>query len=185
MAYGLRFPDFAVDCELVALSQPGEYPIDRGRLVSTRGLDIAVADYDQHFVEEHVPWSNALHARLRERGSYLVGPLARYATSAGELSPVAAEAAAAAGLEPSERNLTAWWFATHPKPVRDAIERHRAGLDADSRRYLMRRDFKVIEVRRDKKNPDELAYAQIVESDDKPAILKPEEYTRGLEVFNI
>ena len=45
--------------------EPGEYPIDRGRIVSNRGLDIAVAEYDEHFVEEHVEWSNALHSQLR------------------------------------------------------------------------------------------------------------------------
>ena len=42
--------------------------------------------------------SNALHSRLRERGSYLVGPLARYALSSDRLSPLAREAASEAGL---------------------------------------------------------------------------------------
>ena len=64
---GLDFPDYEHDYELVTLSEPGEYPIDRGRLVSNRGLDIDVTEYDAHFVEEHVAWSNALHSRLRER----------------------------------------------------------------------------------------------------------------------
>jgi len=50
-------------------------------------------------------------------------------------------------LDPSEHNLTAYWFASHPKPVRDAIERHRAGLDADSRRYLTRRELLENDVR--------------------------------------
>jgi sulfhydrogenase subunit alpha len=101
---GLRFPDYEQAYELVALAQPGEYPIDRGRIVSSNGLDIDVADYDDHFVEEHVPWSNALHSRLRERGSYLCGPLARYALHADRLSDGARSAAAAAGLTPAERN---------------------------------------------------------------------------------
>jgi len=101
---GFDFPDYAQGYELVALSEPGEYPIDRGRIVSNRGLDIAVADYDEHFVEEHVPWSNALHSRLVERGSYLVGPLARFALGFESLSPLAREAAAGAGLGPDERN---------------------------------------------------------------------------------
>jgi coenzyme F420-reducing hydrogenase alpha subunit len=98
------FPDYDRDYELVALDRPGEYPIDRGRIVSNRGLDIAVSEYDDHFVEEHVPWSNALHSQLRERGSYLCGPLARYALAADRLSPLAREAAAEAGLRPEERN---------------------------------------------------------------------------------
>jgi coenzyme F420-reducing hydrogenase alpha subunit len=101
---GLDFPDYEQDYELVALSSPGEYPIDRGRIVSSRGLDIAVPEYDEHFVEEHVPWSNALHSRLRERGSYLCGPLARFALAHSELSPLAREIAREVGLDPSERN---------------------------------------------------------------------------------
>jgi coenzyme F420-reducing hydrogenase alpha subunit len=101
---GLDFPDYEQDYELVALDQPGEYPIDEGRIVSNRGLDIAVSEYDDHFVEEHVPWSNALHSQIRERGSYLCGPLARFALGADRLSPLAAESAKEAGLEAGERN---------------------------------------------------------------------------------
>ena len=101
---GLDFPDYEHDYELVTLSEPGEYPIDRGRLVSNRGLDIDVTEYDAHFVEEHVAWSNALHSRLRERDSYLCGPLARFALAHDTLSPLAREAAAEAGLTPAERN---------------------------------------------------------------------------------
>src|SRR5678815_3129041 len=80
---GFDFPDYDQDYELVALDGDGEeYPIDRGRIVSNRGLDIAVSEYDEHFVEEHVEWSNALHSQLRERGSYLCGPPARFALAA-------------------------------------------------------------------------------------------------------
>jgi coenzyme F420-reducing hydrogenase alpha subunit len=100
----LDFPEYTQDYELVALAAPDEYPIDRGRIVSNRGLDIAVGGYDEHFVEKHVPWSNALHSSLRERGSYLCGPLARFALSHDSLSPAAREAAAEAGLSPDERN---------------------------------------------------------------------------------
>ena len=101
---GLDFPDYEHDYELVALDEPGEYPIDAGRIVSNRGLDIAVDDYDEHFVEEHVEWSNALHSQLVGRGSYLCGPLARFALGADRLSPLAAEAAKDAGLAAGERN---------------------------------------------------------------------------------
>jgi sulfhydrogenase subunit alpha len=98
------FPDYERDYELVSLRQPGEYPIDRGRIVSSAGLDIAVEEYGDHFVEEHVSWSTALHSSLRERGGYLCGPLARFALNADELSPVARQAAREVGLDPSERN---------------------------------------------------------------------------------
>jgi coenzyme F420-reducing hydrogenase alpha subunit len=101
---GFEYPDYDQDYELVALSQPGEYPIDLGRIVSNRGLDIDVSEYDEHFVEEHVPWSNALHSQVRERGSYLCGPLARFALGYDRLSPTAREAAVEVELEPTERN---------------------------------------------------------------------------------
>jgi sulfhydrogenase subunit alpha len=101
---GFEFPNYEQDYELVALDEPGEYPIDRGRIASNRGLDIAVADYEEHFAEEHVEWSNALHSQIIARGSYLCGPLARFALAAGRLSPVARDAAREAGLEPTERN---------------------------------------------------------------------------------
>ena len=54
--------------------------------------------------EEHVPHSNALHSRLRDGGSYMVGPLARYSLGFDTLSPMARDAARDAGLGPSCRN---------------------------------------------------------------------------------
>jgi sulfhydrogenase subunit alpha len=101
---GLDFPEYDFDYELVSLSEPGEYPIDRGRIVSNRGLDIAVEEYDDYFVEEHVPWSNALHSHVRGRGAYLVGPLARFALHFDRLSDGARAAAVEVGLDPAERN---------------------------------------------------------------------------------
>ena len=98
------FPDFDRDYEFVALRHPDEYPFNEGRLVSNKGLDIAVREYDQHFVEEHVAHSNALQSRLNERNSYFVGPLARYNLNFDQLSPVAQEAARSAGLGPVCRN---------------------------------------------------------------------------------
>jgi coenzyme F420-reducing hydrogenase alpha subunit len=103
-AAGLPFPDYARDYELVCLAQPGEYPIDRGRVVSTAGLDIDVSEYEEHFVEEHVEWSNALHSLIVGRGSYLCGPLARFALGFDELTPLAKSAAREADLGPDERN---------------------------------------------------------------------------------
>jgi len=92
------FPEVAWDPELVALSEPDRYPIDLGRIVSNRGLDIAPAQFTTHVVEEHVEHSNALHARIRERGSYLCGPLSRYNLASATLWPPARDAARDAGL---------------------------------------------------------------------------------------
>jgi sulfhydrogenase subunit alpha len=93
-----EFPERTVDCELVALSHPGEYAIERGRIRSSGGLELAVAEYDEHFEEEHVEHSNALHSRLRSGGVYLCGPLARYSLNREWLTPLARAAAADAGL---------------------------------------------------------------------------------------
>ncbi len=100
----LEFPDYQQDYEFVALSHPDEYAITEGRLTSNKGLDIAVREYDEHFEEEHIPYSNALHSRLKARGAYLVGPLARYNLNFDRLSPLAQEAALAAALGPTCRN---------------------------------------------------------------------------------
>jgi len=100
----LDFPDVRLDPEHVALADPDGYPIDLGRIVSDRGLDIEPAAFDEHIVEEHVEHSTALHARLRERGSYLTGPLARYSLAYEALRPLAREAAREAGLGPACRN---------------------------------------------------------------------------------
>ena len=101
---GLDFPNYSFDYELVALAEPGLYPIDRGRILSSRGIDIGIDEYDLHFAEEHVEWSNALHSSVIGRGSYLCGPLARFALAADRLSPLAREAAHGAGLTAAERN---------------------------------------------------------------------------------
>jgi coenzyme F420-reducing hydrogenase alpha subunit len=103
-AAGLDYPELEQDYELVALSVPDAYAVEDGRLVSNRGLDIPVSEYEQHFVEEHVEWSNALHSRVIDRGNYLVGPLARWALSGDRLTPLAREAAREAGLGRDERN---------------------------------------------------------------------------------
>ncbi len=101
---GFPFPAFEGDYEFVALRHPQEYPFNEGRLVSNKGLDIAVRDYDQYFVEEHVKHSNSLHSQLKERGSYFVGPLARYNLNFDKLSSLAQESARAAGIGAVCRN---------------------------------------------------------------------------------
>ena len=97
-AGALPMPDHEEDYEFVALSHPERYPIEGGRLASSGGLDLAPAEYEQHFVEEQVPRSTALYSRRRDGGSYLCGPLARYALNSTRLSPLAREAAREAGL---------------------------------------------------------------------------------------
>jgi len=101
----LPVPELEQDYEFVALCAPDRYAIEDGRLRSSGGLDLDARRYEEHFAEEHVEHSTALHSRLRDGGGdYLVGPLARYALSSDRLSDVAREAAAEAGLGPVCRN---------------------------------------------------------------------------------
>jgi coenzyme F420-reducing hydrogenase alpha subunit len=101
---GLNFPELELDHEFVALRHPNEYPINEGRLVSSAGLDIHISEFDRHIEEEHVPHSNALHSRIKGRGAYLVGPMARFNLNYDHLSPVARDAAKEVGLSKSCRN---------------------------------------------------------------------------------
>ncbi len=95
---GFDFPDVRGDYRFVALREPGRYPLESGRVVSSDGLDTTAAGFADLVVEEHVARSTALHARLENRLEYLTGPLARYALNSSELPDVAAEAATRAGL---------------------------------------------------------------------------------------
>ena len=101
---GFEFPDFERDYEFVALAHPEEYPLCEGRLVSSSGLNIDAAEYEDRFVEQHVKYSNALHSVVRGRGSYFVGPLARVNLNFDKLPAPAREAARAAGFQPPVRN---------------------------------------------------------------------------------
>jgi sulfhydrogenase subunit alpha len=102
---GFTFPDLEHDHEYVALRpDDGTYPLERGRLVSTGGLDFPADQFDEYIVEEHVAHSNALHAHLVGVDNYLVGPLARYTLNFDRLTPMAQELAVESGLGTTCRN---------------------------------------------------------------------------------
>ena len=101
---GFSFPEAEMDFEFVSLSHPDEYPFNEGRIVSSGGLDLPIDEYNDYFVEEHVERSNALHSKIRERGAYHVGPLARYALNFEKLTPFAQEMAHEVGLGPVVNN---------------------------------------------------------------------------------
>jgi len=101
---GFDFPDVEMDYRFVAADDPGHYPVmGDGFIVDGRGT-FPVAAFLDEVVETHVEHSTALHAHLRSGDGYLVGPLARFALAADRLHPLAAEMAAAAGLDGPVRN---------------------------------------------------------------------------------
>jgi sulfhydrogenase subunit alpha len=101
---GFPFPDYQRDYEFVSLRHPDEYPIADGRFLSNRGLDIPIADYDSEFEERHVAHSTSLQSVLKKRGSYMVGPMARYNLNFDRLSPDVQAVARGAGLDTVCRN---------------------------------------------------------------------------------
>ena len=94
----LPMPEADRDDEYVALVSDDEYAILKGRIRSTRGIDVGVEQWNDLFVEEHVARSTALHSRIKERGLYQVGPMARFNLSEELLRPVALDAAHRVGL---------------------------------------------------------------------------------------
>jgi sulfhydrogenase subunit alpha len=100
----LDFPDMEQDYEFVSLRHEKEYPFNEGRIVSSKGLDISVSEYEFYFHESHVAHSNALHSTLRERGAYFVGPLARFNLNFDKLTPMAQELAKEVKMVPMIKN---------------------------------------------------------------------------------
>ncbi|HYL34389.1 MAG TPA: Ni/Fe hydrogenase subunit alpha [Bryobacteraceae bacterium] len=95
---GFDYPDFEQTYEFVALSHPSEYPLNEGRLVSSKGLNIDASQYEDYFTEHHVKHSNALHSVIRGRDCYQTGPLARFNLNYSKLPEVARQAAEHCGL---------------------------------------------------------------------------------------
>ncbi|WP_427168111.1 Ni/Fe hydrogenase subunit alpha [Streptomyces sp. C1-1] len=98
---GFDFPEARTDADLLALAAADTYAIEGGtptvlRADGSRG-SFPVREFTEHVTETHVAHSTALHSRLDGR-LHLTGSLARFAVSGSLLSPVALEAAVAAGL---------------------------------------------------------------------------------------
>ncbi|WP_433560330.1 Ni/Fe hydrogenase subunit alpha [Nocardia sp. CA-151230] len=100
---GFEFPDLEFEHDLLAATTPERYAIENGTVQTSAGSSFPAADFGAHVIEEQVPHSTALHARLDGR-RYLTGPLARYSLNSRQLSPLAREVAAAVGLGSECRN---------------------------------------------------------------------------------
>lgn len=118
----LDLPDDPQDFTSVALRHDHEYPILSGRIVSDRGLDLAVQDFPEHFQESHVAHSTALYAHL-DGAPYLVGPLARLNLNQDRLSSPTQAALKATGIQFPSRNL-------FHSVIARAVEIHEVVLEA-------------------------------------------------------
>lgn len=67
----LKVPEFNCPSEYVALGQGGS-------VLSTAGLDIPVDEYPNYFQESEIGHGFAKQSRIKDRGSFMVGALARF-----------------------------------------------------------------------------------------------------------
>jgi len=95
---GFDLLDRNLDIEFVALRQPNEYPMNDGRMVSSKGLDCPQERFAEVFEEHQVPYSNALHATVKGRGAYFLGPLARINLNFDALGPTVTGVARETGI---------------------------------------------------------------------------------------
>ena len=99
---GFDYPDLTVDHEMLALTAD-RYPLEDGTIARSAGPVFGIAEFSDHVRETHVAHSTALHATLDGR-PHLTGPMARYTLNHDALSPLARQAASAAGLGRECRN---------------------------------------------------------------------------------
>jgi sulfhydrogenase subunit alpha len=100
---GFDFPDLELEHDMLALHEPSRYAIERGDITTSTGRTFPACEFLDHVVEHQVPHSTALQATL-DGERYLTGPLARYTLNSAQLSPLARQAAAEAGLGATCRN---------------------------------------------------------------------------------
>lgn len=96
---GFEFHDPEQAYTFLALRGPSEYPMNEGDIVTTQGHRMAPSEFERHFHEEQVPYSNALHCTLNGQ-SYLTGPLARLALNQDQLSLLTKDVLQSTGLVP-------------------------------------------------------------------------------------
>ncbi len=101
---GFDYPRIGEASELVAISNPDEYAINEGRMVSTEGLDVAEEDYRTQIIEEQVNHSNAKQSKVKGRDVFMVGPLARVVLNGEKLSGRARKLRSEIGFDGDSRD---------------------------------------------------------------------------------
>jgi sulfhydrogenase subunit alpha len=99
----LPWPQFERETEYVSLQKTDEYAFIDGQIATTDGFVYDLTDYRKVTNEFMVPYSTAKHAR-HNRGSYMVGALARFNNNYEQLHPRAKAAAEELGMKPLVTN---------------------------------------------------------------------------------
>ncbi len=99
---GVKLPDFEHPTEYICLTNPDEYAVYSGDILSSVDGITPLAEYKRKIQEKVVPYSTAKHAQvasaLADKGSFMVGALARFNNNYDKLKPQAKEVAEALGL---------------------------------------------------------------------------------------
>jgi coenzyme F420-reducing hydrogenase alpha subunit len=104
MIADLKYPDFEGDTEFVAVTGRDEYVFNGGIIESSMGINAHEHEYPSYFYESELPYSNAKRTIVKERGSLMVGALARFNLKHETLHPEAKKAAQSIGFSPPDRN---------------------------------------------------------------------------------
>ncbi|KYK29305.1 hypothetical protein AYK20_05765 [Thermoplasmatales archaeon SG8-52-1] len=95
----LNIPNFTSKCEHASISNEKYYAINQGRFKSNKGLDIDESNYRDFIFEKQKPYSTALHSFVKNRDSFMVGPLPRVNINFNQLSDDAKDAANNSGYK--------------------------------------------------------------------------------------
>ena len=93
-----NFPKLEREYLFVSMQHESEYPFNEGVVTNSQGLAITANQFEDHYKEEHVGYSNALHCALNGQ-AYLCGPMARYNLNREKLPNSCKKAAIECGLE--------------------------------------------------------------------------------------
>lgn len=85
----IKLPEFERESEYVCLSKFGEYAIYDGNLVSNKGMNIPVENFEKNFHELHRPREVVKRVYSRKNESYMVGAIARINIQRDKLNPKA------------------------------------------------------------------------------------------------
>jgi coenzyme F420-reducing hydrogenase alpha subunit len=99
----LPWPAFERETEYVSLQKKDEYALIDGWIATSDGFTYELPDYRKVTNEYMVPQSTAKHTK-HNRGSYMVGALARFNNNYGLLHPRAKAAAEELGMKPIVTN---------------------------------------------------------------------------------
>jgi len=96
---GLPMMGFEQPYVFVALDGGKDYPIEWGNSIAISGREsVPVEAFEEVFIEEQLPQSPALHARLPDGTPYLTGPMARMSLFADKLHPTAQKSLEGTGM---------------------------------------------------------------------------------------